>query len=171
MVTAVALIAIAAAPASAQAPSDVLGPYDGSVPFDCELQDAGTGTEFPDPDADPFCVEYDKTKQSITDLGIVEFLLSEPARVLAAVEKCQYFQRDHWTGSIRPGGPELWHWDGDYYFDIAKGTGGVSVRNLRVLGIPIDLMPLVPDELKPFFDPNGGGGVRIELETNPGLHC
>ena len=38
----------------------------GTNPFVCTLQQAGTGTDFPDPDADPFCVEFDKTHQNVT---------------------------------------------------------------------------------------------------------
>ena len=39
------------------------------------------------PSADPFCVKYDKTQQNVTDFGIVDFLLLEPARVLAAAHQ------------------------------------------------------------------------------------
>jgi hypothetical protein len=56
----------------------------------------------------------------------------EPARVAAAVPKCFYFQHDHWTGSIVQGQPpELWHWDGSYFFDKARGIGGVYVSDLQ----------------------------------------
>ena len=150
----------------------IIGPYDGQVPFNCELQNVGTGTAFPDPEADPFCVEFEKTNQNVTGFGIVEFALQEPARVAAAITKCFYFQRDHWTGSIVQGqGPELWHWDGDYFFDVARGVGGVSVRNFRLGGVPMDATPFVPPAYHRYFDPNGGGGVLVELETNPPSHC
>jgi hypothetical protein len=124
------VIALAAAsPASAQTP---VVPWDGTNPFRCQNQNVGTGVDFPDPGADPFCVEFDKTQQNITDFGLVEFLAMEPARVAAAVPKCFYFQHDHWTGSIVQGQPpELWHWDGSYFFDKAKGIGGVYVSDLR----------------------------------------
>jgi hypothetical protein len=162
----------AGAPASAQSPPEIVGPYDGQIPFRCQLQNVGTGTAFPDPAADPFCVEFDKTNQNVTDLGILEFALQEPARVAAAVTKCFYFQRDHWTGSIVQGQePELYHWDGDYWFDVARGVGGASVRNLRIGGVPMDATPFVPAAYQPFFDPNGGGGVMVELELNPPSHC
>ena len=63
----------------------------------------------------------------------------------AAATKCFYFQRDHWTGSVVQGqAPELWHWDGDYFFDRARGVGGVSVRNFRLGGTPQDATPFVP---------------------------
>jgi hypothetical protein len=168
----VVVLLLAAAPAGAQSPPEIVGPYDGHVPFRCELQKVGTGTDFPDPAADPFCVEFDKTNQNLTDLGILDFALQEPARVAAAVTKCFYFQRDHWTGWIVQGAePELYHWDGDYWFDIARGVGGVSVRNLRIGGMPMDATPFVPAAYQPFFDPSGGGGVMVELETNPPSHC
>jgi hypothetical protein len=145
--------------AAAQAPVE---PWDGAIRFNCELQDVGTETDFPHPQADPFCVEFDKTQQNITELGIVDFLLNEPARVAAAVPKCFYHQRDHWTGSVVQGEPpELWNWDGNYFFDKARGEGGVRLDNLRIAGQPVDATPFVPDEFKPFLSPGGGGGGRI----------
>jgi hypothetical protein len=167
-------LALAAAPASAagQDLDGVIGPYDGSIPFKCQLQYAGTGVEFPDPAADPFCVEYDKTNQNVTQFGILEFLLQEPVRVAQALPKCFYFQRDHWTGSIVQGSqPELWHWDGDYWYDIARGVGGASVRNFRLGGVPMDATPYVPNPYLPYFDPDGGGGAMVELELDPPTHC
>jgi hypothetical protein len=104
-------------------------PWDGSNPFRCTIQNVGTGTDFPDPDADPFCVEFDKTQQNVTELGLLEFLLREPARVAAASTKCFYYQVDHWTGSIVQGqAPQLWHWDGHYFFDKARAVGGVHLE-------------------------------------------
>jgi hypothetical protein len=118
-----------AVPASATTP---VVPWDGTNPFRCQNQNVGTGVDFPHPEADPFCVEFDKTQQNITDFGIVDFLAMEPARVAAAVPKCFYFQHDHWTGSIVQGQPpELWHWDGSYFFDKARGIGGVYVSDLQ----------------------------------------
>ncbi len=160
-----------AAQAGAQIPSPT-GPWNGANPFRCVNQDVGTGTDFPFPDADPFCVEFDKTDQNVTDLGIVDFLTKEPARTAAAAPKCFYYQHDHWTGSIVQGqAPELWHWDGEYYFDKAKGTGGVAIHNFRIGGRPGDIRPYVPDAYKPYFYPGGGGGVRILLETDPDPAC
>jgi hypothetical protein len=155
-----ALLAVAAAQVGAAA-----GPsgYDGKVPFDCELQQAGQGTAFPHPDADPFCVEYDKTHQNVTELGVVEFLSKEPARVAAAGPKCWYFQRDHWTGSIvqGDGSTQTYHWDGSYFFDKARGVGGVFVDNFTINGQTGDprSLPGFPEEWKPYFGP-GKGGVQ-----------
>ncbi len=158
-----------ATPALAQQP---LGPYDGQIPFKCELQDLGTGTDYPDPDADPLCVEFDKTNQNVTDFGIAEFAAQEPARVAAAGSKCFYFQRDHWTGSVQQGQqPEVWHWDGDYWFDRARGVGGVSVRNYRIGGQPQSAEPYVPEAYKPYFDEKGGGGVEVLMDGGPDPRC
>jgi len=167
-----AFVALAATPpAAAQLPQPV-GPWDGSNPFRCKNQDVGTGTNFPFPNADPFCVEFDKTHQNVTDFGIVQFLVNEPARTAAAVPKCFYFQKDHWTGSINQGQPpELWHWDGKYYFDKAKGTGGVAIHNFRIGGVAVDIRPYVPTAFKPYFYPTGGGGVKVLLETDPDPIC
>src|SRR3954452_25006775 len=144
------------------AASGVMG-YDGSIPFECELQQLGTGTDFPHPDADPFCVEYDKTHQNVTELGVVQFLSQEPARFAAAGTKCWYFQRDHWTGSVQQddGTTQTYHWDGSYYFDKARGLGGVFVDNFTINGKTGDprTLPGFPDDWKPYFGP-GKGGVQ-----------
>ena len=158
--------------AAGQSTPEVLGPYDGSNPFRCELQYAGTGTDFSDPAADPFCVEYDKTNQNVTGFGIAEFNSQEPARVAAATPKCFYFQRDHWTGWVVQGShPELYHWDGSYFFDRARGVGGVSVVNFRVGGVPLSPSPYVPPAYAQYFSPTGGGGVLLELESRPDPGC
>jgi hypothetical protein len=142
-----------------------IAPYDGSNPFKCKIQNVGTGVDYPDPNADPFCVEFDKTNQNVTDFGIVDFLLNEPARVAAATPKCFYYQKDHWTGSIVQGGqPTLWHWDGRYFFDKARGMGGVHVDNFQIGGQTADprLLPGFPVEFAPYFGP-GSGGAFVEL--------
>jgi hypothetical protein len=152
--------------AVAQSSPQPFAPYDGSIPFRCELQDAGTGTEFPDPEADPFCVKYDKTSQNVTDFGLVDFLSKEPARVAAAAPKCFYFQRDEWTGYVVQGSdPELWHWNGNYFFDKARGVGGVSVRGFRVGGQPMSARPFAPPAYQPYFEETGGGGFLTQMET------
>jgi hypothetical protein len=160
----VALVAVLLALPAAQVGA-ASGPsgYDGKVPFDCELQQLGQGTAFPHPDADPFCVEYDKTHQNVTQLGVVEFLSNEPARVAAAGPKCWYFQRDHWTGSIvqDDGTTQTYHWDGSYFFDKARGLGGVFVDNFTINGKTGDprTLPGFPEDWKPYFGP-GTGGVQ-----------
>lgn len=160
-----------AAPATAQV-GQPLGPWDGQNPFNCVNQDVGTGTDFPHPHADPFCVEFDKTNQNVTDFGIVDFLSKEPARTGIAATKCFYFQQDHWTGSVVQGqNPEVWHWDGRYFFDEAKGIGGVAVHNFRIGGQPADFTPYVPAAYQPYIYPGGGGGVIVTQDTNPNPQC
>jgi hypothetical protein len=159
----VALLAVAA-PATAQS-GEPFRPWDGRLPFHCHIQDVGTGTDFPRPHADPFCVEFDKTSQNVTNFGLVDFLAKEPARVAAASPKCFYFQRDHWTGSVMQGQhPTLWHWDGNYFFDKAKGIGGVSVYDFRIGGVQTDVRQFAPQSMKPYFH-RGGGGVLLVRAT------
>jgi hypothetical protein len=147
-----------------------IAPYDGKNPFKCEIQDVGTGTNYPHPHADPYCVEFDKTNQNVTDFGIVDFLLNEPARVAAAAPKCFYYQVDHWTGSIVQGGqPTLWHWDGRYFFDKARGMGGVHVDNFQVGGQAADptLLPLFPPQFAPYFEAGSGGAFVDTIAADP----
>ena len=166
--TAVAAVVLAAAlPQLATAQSGLSG-WDGKNPFACTLQQLGGGTDFPEPDADPFCVEYDKRHQNIDKLGLVEFLSKEPARVSAAGPKCFYFQHDHWVGTIVEGNQQTqtYAWDGSYYYDKAKGTGGVYVENFTFNGQTGDptLLPGFPTQYKPYFG-NGRGGVRKSGEV------
>jgi hypothetical protein len=147
---------------AADQPTGPYAPWDGSNPFNCTIQNVGTGTDFTHPNADPFCVEFDKTHQNVTSLGILDFLSKEPARTAAAVNKCFYFQTDHWTGSMVQGGPELWHWDGQYFFDKAIGAGGVHIQNLRFLGQPASFPPgALPPQFQPYFDQGGGGAYIV----------
>src|SRR2546423_1480523 len=67
---------LAALPPGAPAPPTG---WNGANPFNCELQMVGSGTAFPHPAADPFCVDFDKRRQNVTDLGAVDFLSPEPA--------------------------------------------------------------------------------------------
>ena len=155
---------------AASASAAPIAPYDGDNPFRCKTQNTGLGVDFPNPDADPFCVQYDKTQQNVTQLGLVEFLLLEPARVAAAVPKCFYHQTDHWTGQVVQGaGPELWNWEGRYFFDKARGMGGVYVQNLRIGGVPADprALPGFPPEYEPYFGPGGGGAYTDSVAAEP----
>lgn len=166
-----AVVALAL-PASAAAQSPPFAPWDGTNPFNCVLQDVGTGIDYPDPDADPLCVKFDKTNQNVTDFGIVEFAAQEPGRIAAAAPKCFYFQNDEWTGSISQGqSPEAWHWTGRYFFDKAKGIGGVSVVDFRLGGAPMDATPYVPPEYAGYWAPGGGGGVIVTEESSPDPSC
>ena len=166
---AVGALAGAAVPAAAQSG---LSGWDGTNPFDCTLQQLGGGVDYPQPDADPFCVEYDKRHQNVTELGVVQFLSLEPARVAAASPKCFYFQHDHWVGSLVQGdaSTQTYAWDGSYYFDKARGTGGVYVENFSFNGQSGDpsSLPAFPPEYQPFFDHGRGGVQRSEaFEADP----
>jgi hypothetical protein len=154
----------AAAAQESPYPDGPFAPWDGSNPFQCANQDVGTGVDFPDPGADPFCVEFDKTQQNLTDLGLLAFLANEPARVAAALDKCFYFQHDHWTGSIVQGeAPELWHWDGSYVIDRGSGAFGANLQNFRILGAPASPSAYfpIPAEYASFFDQDGIGGILV----------
>jgi hypothetical protein len=172
--TGVAAAALAAAvPQMAGAQSGVVG-WDGKNPFACTLQQLGGGTDFPDPNADPFCVEYDKRHQNVNNLGVVDFLSNEPARVAAAGPKCFYFQHDHWVGSIVQGNQQTqtYAWDGSYYYDKAKGAGGVYVENFTFNGKTGDptALPGFPSQYKPYFG-NGRGGVRSDDQVPVDQSC
>jgi hypothetical protein len=172
-VLAVAAAVLAFSTANVSAAGQVMG-YDGSIPFECELQQLGTGTDFPHPDADPFCVEYDKRHQNVTELGVVQFLTQEPARFAAAGPKCWYFQRDHWVGSVvqDDGTTETYKWDGSYFFDKARGLGGVYIENFSVNGQTGDprALPGFPEDWKPYFGP-GRGGVQTSDTVRADPRC
>jgi hypothetical protein len=169
-VLALVLLALPGAAAAAAAtddspyPASGFSPWDGSNPFNCQNQDVGTGVDFPDPGADPFCVEFDKTQQNLTDGGLLDFLAQEPARFGAAGQKCFYFQRDHWTGSIVQGEqPELWHWDGSYLIDRGAGVFAGSLQNFRILGqpaSPADYFP-IPPQYADYFQGDGLNGILV----------
>lgn len=127
------LLGLVAAPAAAR-PS--LAPWDGANPFNCELQQARFEAAGPQPDAEPYCVEFDKTRQNVSQLGILEFLMKEPARVAAALPKCFYYQADHWRGSIVQDDErtKLYEFRGRYFFDKARGEGGAHIVDLAAGG-------------------------------------
>jgi hypothetical protein len=107
-------------------------------------------------------VEYDKTNQNLSQLGIVQFAMQEPARFAVSGDKCFYFQHDHWTGSIVQGqAPELWHWDGSYYWDKARGTGATYFANMRTGGYGdwAPILPLLPPDMRRYAHPTGWGAV------------
>jgi len=138
-------------------------PWDGVNPFDCTIQDAGQGTTVPDPGADPYCVRFDKTNQNITELGLVDFLSKEPARVAAAVPKCFYYQEDHWRGSLVQSDQQtvVYEFYGHYFFNKATGDGGVWVTGLTVAGRTFDprTLPGFPPQWDPYFGPGTGGVI------------
>jgi RNase P protein component len=162
------LVAVASAGGAGAPPS----PWDGVNPFACELQNADYGTTVPHPDADPFCVEYAKRKQNVTELGVVEFLTKEPARVALASPKCFYFQSDHWRGSIvqDDGSTKTYEWDGHYFFNKATGDGGAWVTNFNVNGQTGDpsTIPGLPPDYAKYFGPGTGGAItHDEIPADP----
>ena len=165
-------VALAASPSLAAAAAAPQGAYDGSNPFVCTVQDVGFGTAYPQPEADPFCVRFNKTRQNVTQLGVVDFLSQEPTRVAAASNKCFYWQTDRWRGSVvqEDASTETYGYDGSYFFDKARGAGGVYVENFRVAGQSGDptAVPGFPPEYRPYFGKGRGGfmfaGGEIDVE-------
>src|SRR5256714_11912016 len=170
LVAALLLAALPAATASGQGPSG----WDGVNPFACTLQQLGTGTDYPQPKADPFCVEFDKTHQNVDKLGVVDFLSKEPARVAAASDKCFYFQSDHWRGTVSESQPssETYAWDGHYYFNKATGSGGAYVENFRIAGQTGDptSLPGFPEDYTKYFS-SGRGGVQSVGDVQADPRC
>jgi hypothetical protein len=173
LIAATLLCAAAYAPVAAWAADSPL-PWDGVNPFVCDLQNAGFGPTGPHPEADPYCIEFDKRKQNVDQLGVVDFLSKEPARVAAASDKCFYFQSDHWRGSIvqSDASTKTYEWDGHYFFDKARSEGGSWVTNFNVngqSGDPRDL-PGFPAEWRPYFS-KGTGGVRTRNSIDGDPAC
>ena len=115
-----------------------IAPYNGEVPFRCETQNTGFGVDYPNPEADPFCVKYNKTNQNVRHLGIVDFLLLEPARVAAAVKSASTTRRTTGPAGPNTGSRSCGTGAGRYFFDKARGMGGVFLSEVRVLGQAYD---------------------------------
>lgn len=164
-----AAVGVAAAGGASAPPS----PWDGENPFACELQNAGFGTVVKHPEADPYCVEFDKTHQNVTDLGVVDFASKEPARVAAANDKCFYFQSDHWRSAVvqDDGSTKTYEWDGHYFYDKATGDGGAWVTNFSINGRTGDpsTIPGMPAEYAQHFGPGTGGVIsHDQVDADPG---
>jgi len=148
--------------------------WDGTNPFVCELQHAGFNATGAHPEADPYCVDFDKTHQNVDQLGIVEFLSLEPARVSAASPKCFYFQSDHWRSSVvqADGLTKLYEWDGHYFLDKATGEGGGWVTNFNINGHTGDpsTSPGMPASYGRFMGP-GTGGVILRNDFPADANC
>jgi hypothetical protein len=170
LATAAALGVLAAASGAPAATPP--SPWDGTNPFQCELQHAGLGATVPHPGADPFCIDFDKRHQTVSDLGVVDFLSKEPARVALASSKCFYFQSDHWRGYLVAGVPstQTYAWDGHYYFDKARGDGGVWVTNFSLNGRTADpsQLPGFPAQYGRYFGPGTGGLItHDQVQADP----
>ncbi|HEX2087373.1 MAG TPA: hypothetical protein VHF89_16945, partial [Solirubrobacteraceae bacterium] len=122
----------------------------------------------------PYCVEFDKRRQNVTQLGIVEFFSKEPARVNAAGDKCFYYQHDHWRSAVvqDDGSTAIYEWDGRYFFDKAKGEGGAYVENFKVNGRTEDpsKVPGMPPEYAQSMGP-GTGGTYFEEDGEVEQRC
>jgi hypothetical protein len=116
-----------------------------------------------DPGADPYCVRFDKTRQNVTGLGIVDFLSKEPARIAAAFPKCFYFQEDHWRGSLIQSDRRtvLYEFSGHYVINRATGDGGIWVTGFKVAGVTFDprMLPGFPPSWRRYFGPGTGGFI------------
>jgi hypothetical protein len=170
--TLVAAVVALAGTGTGRAASSPPTPWDGTNPFDCVVQNAGTGTKVPDPGADPYCVSFDKTNQNITQLGLLTFALNEPARTAAAVPKCFYFQEDHWRGSLiqSDGSTELYEFIGHYFFNEATGDGGVWITDFNIAHQTFDptQIPGFPPQDGQYFGPGTGGVItHDDVPVNP----
>jgi hypothetical protein len=138
-------------------------PWDGRNPYLCKIQNAGQGTKVPDPGADPYCVNFDKTHQNVTELGLVKFLSLEPARTQSATPKCFYYQQDHWRGSVIQSNAQTktYEFHGHYFFNKATGDGGAWVTDFNINGKTSDpaSLPGFPPQYGRYFGPGTGGFI------------
>ncbi|MBJ7330439.1 MAG: hypothetical protein JHC95_11125 [Solirubrobacteraceae bacterium] len=137
-------VTLAAGASSALAAQPLIRSWNGSSPYQCTVQYAGLNALAPDGAADPYCIEFDKTRQSVLpSFGLVEFLKREPLRFSTAFGKCFYYQRDHWRGAIVQNRPstQLWNWDGQYFIDRSTGEAGLHMTNLYA-GPPGRMKPI-----------------------------
>jgi hypothetical protein len=157
------LLTVFVTPASAQAPQQ----WDGSNPFTCTLQNAAS---LQDPNADPFCVEYD---HSGIDATAIQQLLSDGPNQLAAVAgKCFLYRVDRFTSA-------LGEVDTAMFANKATGTGGSAITNATV-PIPatggMTTVPVVQSCTGQTQTGTGGGGTTgggflggVNAPPNPGV--
>lgn len=158
---------LGAAPTAAQPREDGPQPYF-APPFRdrCTVHQFDEG-EAPDlagyPD-DPLCVEYSKRDITLDNGGAVAFLLAEPNRFAIALDKCAYWQQDHWSVQASRGQTPVVRWDGSYWFDKGAGQAAARVRRLTIGGeratlrqAAREVAPYSP-ELAEWFRTYGRGG-------------
>ena len=107
----------------------------------CTVHHFGEG-EAPDPTTttdDPLCVEYSKRDITLDNGGAVAFLLAEPNRFAVALDKCAYWQQDHWSVQASRGQTPVIRWDGSYWFDKGTGQAGARLHDLTIGGQPASL--------------------------------
>lgn len=167
-------VAVATAWAAMAAPAQALDftAWDGSNPFNCELQQAGFAGTGPDPNADPYCVQFDKTRQNVTELGLVDFLAKEPERLAAAGDRCFYFQADHWRGSIvqDDAATKTYEWIGHYMVDRARGVvaGWITDANLNGHTYDFSTAPFMPPAFRAVAGPGRiGGAMALGIPVEP----
>lgn len=160
-------VPLGAAPAAGNPREDGPQPYF-APPFRdrCTVHQFEEG-EAPDlvgyPD-DPLCVEYSKRDITLDNGGAVAFLLAEPNRFAIALDKCAYWQQDHWSVQASRGQTPVVRWDGSYWFDKGAGQAAARVRRLTIGGeratlrqAAREVAPYSP-ELAEWFRTYGRGG-------------
>ena len=142
------LMAWVAASAPTTAPATAAPRPDGPQPYfappfrsHCTVHHYREG-KAPDPattDDDPLCVEYAKRDITLDNGGAVRFLLAEPDRFAVALDKCAYWQQDHWSVQASKGQTPVIRWDGSYWFDKGTGQAAARLRHLTIGGQPATL--------------------------------
>lgn len=161
------LAALSAAPASAQAPAQ----WDGSNPFTCTMQNGDNQT---DPNADPFCVEYDHNG---LDATAIQQLLTDGPNQLATLNKCFLYRVDHYTSP-------LGEVDTAMFVNKATGTGGSAVTHATIpvpssggmISVPV--VQACTGQTQGTGGGTAGGGFLGGLsgpspgaQTRPGVQC
>jgi hypothetical protein len=126
---------------------------------------------------DPLCVEYSKRDITVSNGGVVAFLLAEPMRFAIAIPACRYWQRDHWQVRLAPGQTPLVGWDGSYWWDESRGRAGVHFSGFTVLGRPAGVddaaravrpfSAALADELTRYGGGPGDSGVSVSFPAIP----
>ena len=169
VVGALALAAAFASPASAQAPQQ----WDGSNPFTCTLQD---GANLQDPNADPFCVEYDHS--GIDPTAIQQLLSDGPNQLAATANKCFLYRVDRFTSP-------LGEVDTAMFVNKATGTGGSAVTKATIPipasggTISVPVVQGCTGQPQSVGGPTGGGGGLLGglsgpspgVKTRSGVSC
>ena len=128
------------------------------------IQNVGFGTDFPDPDADPFCVEFDKRRQNFTEFGIVDFLAQEPARVAAAVAQVLLLPARSLDLVGRPGGRAR--------PSSTTGTGATtSTRRAAPAASYVENFTFNNQTGDPRLVPGLPGGVEAALRSRDAAAC
>lgn len=175
-VLAIAAALLVAGPVAQAQPAPPEPYVDPPFAGDCEFRHYGEGEAPPLddlPDDDPLCVEYEKEDITLAGEGAAMFLLAEPARVAAALDKCQYWQVDHWSIQVAADTVPIVRWDGSYWFDRGAGTGAVRMTNLELGGQPASphevadaleaLSAELADGFRQYGDETGGGGMSFSV--------